>query len=194
MNFSTSSVLGFEEDFLNWSSILRGYNILTTTHYPYVMSCPLPTMMMMGELSKNNTTLILCPNLTPCPILANDGWTLHINFQRPLHVPACCHDGLLGAGCAPLAIHQVPMPYSNPLSFFLEIFWKSEPKGSRDCTTLGRPNYGSLGKFSPTLQFTVSSPRSFSWALSWVNTAPLCRLACFVFLCLATWYHCTSKI
>ena len=47
---------------------------------------------------------------------------------------------------------------------------KYEPKGSRASTTLDRPNYGSLAKFSPTLPFMASSHLSFSWALSWVNT------------------------
>ena len=148
------------------------------------MSCPVlyPPWVKLNTSyhSKNNTTtLILCPILTPCPTLAHHGWTLHINFQRPLHFIACRHDGLLGAGRTPLALHQVPiLPMSNPLSFWkywkLQHLLKSEPKGSLDCTILGRPNYGSLAKFSPTLPFMVSSLLSFSWALSWVNTAPLC--------------------
>ena len=60
-----------------WTALVNNTIMPTTTHYPYVMSCPLPTM---GEHfiyhSKNNTTtLIICPILflTPCPALAHHG-------------------------------------------------------------------------------------------------------------------------
>ena len=77
------------------------------------------------HLSRNNQThtlphnLILCPILTLCPELAHHGRTLHINFQRPLHVLARCHDGLFGTGCAPLAVHQVLI---SPI--YCSSFWK----------------------------------------------------------------------